>query len=358
MIKNVQALRGIASMLVMIAHLTVVQPGAPWWLQLSAQTIGPGGVELFFVISGFVILLMLPGLQGPSSLVVSRDFALKRILRIYPVFWAAFIASILFVDYFEKTVWFAAPWDPPPQYYLMQNAMLVAQYNMYVPNAWSLAFEVHFYAVVTFCIFLSLRYCTYLLAVWSVVTAGFIVLADRFFPDWSTTVFASPLVINFMFGMLVAYLYGRRLFIRPWLFVALGSALVLIGAALVIEFHGALTPFQRVLSFGIGSAFILYGTVGLEMRDGRCLPGFLRVLGDISYSLYLWHLLVFAAMSEVLGSLGLSDRIPWPLNFMAFAAAALAVSFISHRYLELPSISLGRSLLSQRRGQPLPATRP
>ena len=86
-ILNIQALRGVAALMVLISHVSLYENriGAGVLLPKWMFELGSGGVDLFFVISGYVIVAI-SGF-GPSGFKPAFQFFLRRITRIYPLYW-------------------------------------------------------------------------------------------------------------------------------------------------------------------------------------------------------------------------------------------------------------------------------
>ncbi len=134
-VKELDALRGIAALLVVFFHFTMYRPQANYGFKL-----GTTGIDLFFIISGFVILMSLTKIKS------SADYAINRISRLYPAYWAAVTFTfimILLSPYLE--VFFAQPASLDE--YL--GNMTMFQFYLQIPNLdgpyWTLIIEINFY---------------------------------------------------------------------------------------------------------------------------------------------------------------------------------------------------------------------
>lgn len=270
-------LRGLAAVMVLFAHIlggtaehiyshddTYVQAvKAPWYL-------GTFGVELFFVISGFVIL--------PSALrYAPRQFALRRFLRLYPLF---FVLSLFFVGLNAAT-------DAYPKLNNIETVVsgflfinLFTGTEQLTPNAWSLTYEVMFYilmcGVVHFCIRKR-----------SAVGGGMLILASLAF------LIAFPIAIYFVMGCAV-WLMTRRAWtlpVNPRLLEAMTFCLTIIFAAQG-HFEYRWSDFQNpvVLPIILSTGCYFYFAVQPRSLTAAALDNPpMRYLGTVSYSLYLVH---------------------------------------------------------------------
>lgn len=145
--KNIQGLRAVAALMVMFAHIYPALPMHAHWTLPYVGTMGPSGVDLFFVISGFVVYLSADRLGKKAEIVGRwrsfREFAVKRVLRIYPGYWVAFfVASVLLLT---TTLVVAPPQiSERPLWGLL---LLIDQPNNRIGAAWTLQYEVTFYAI-------------------------------------------------------------------------------------------------------------------------------------------------------------------------------------------------------------------
>lgn len=351
---NVQALRGVAALLVLGMHAVGRQVrsfGAEGVAMREAarvaRSIGHLGVDLFFVISGFIIFMVVartapPSPRGPDRVRAATWFAWRRALRIYPLYWvtcAVMIALAAAAPEASESV----PRPPVlPQLLLMTRAIDVS------PVAWTLAFEMYFYAVVAACILAFGTRATVGIASWIAAEAAIVVLwNDPTNPSWVRPIVVDPMVLEFALGCGVAVLVQRhpRLPARALLLAAVAP--ITIGVWQVHARLGATGqldgPWLRLTWFGTGAALLLAGVVLAELRGAWVAPRWLQAVGDASYSLYLWHIPVIVALGE------LGRRAPgaWtkggPVMAMLDAATALVVAFLSYRWIERPLLDRRRS---------------
>jgi peptidoglycan/LPS O-acetylase OafA/YrhL len=146
---TLQALRGVAAVSVMLMHCATNQQGlslridhpAFYWVTRALAAGGGAGVDIFFVISGFVITSVV--LRTPATqrrLAASADFLLRRILRVFPLYWVTLAGMV------GLAAAFGAPVSELSQAWHLRVILLLVDKIPYQPPAWTLAFEMWFYA--------------------------------------------------------------------------------------------------------------------------------------------------------------------------------------------------------------------
>jgi peptidoglycan/LPS O-acetylase OafA/YrhL len=349
---NLQALRGLACLMVVGYHVADselrrgLSPERAVLYPLSF--FGYAGVDLFFALSGFVITWAhLDQLGKPARL---PGYLGKRLWRIYPVYWLCWFATgTLFYLVLGLTVY-----HPDDYQYALRSLLLWPQAapNYFVPVAWSLVYEVMFYAAFAAFFLLPRRWFVPGLAAWALAVAYFTFVGR---PSHSPLrrLPVEPLVLEFLAGCLAAVLARRDRPAGAGRCVALGVAGFATGA--VLNALGitdtALDNRQRVLVFGVPSALLVYGLVARERGGARPLPRWLRSLGDASYSIYLVHGPVFELIHH--WQRGMSHRLLPHLGWVAAnLTAAVGVGYLVHVAAERPLLN------AFRRRKPAPATLP
>ncbi|MCE7033275.1 acyltransferase [Lysobacter sp. GX 14042] len=337
---SLQALRAIAALLVVLFHLRIVEArygdGAP--LLPGAMRFADGGVDLFFVISGFIMATITAGaFRGPAA---AARFMGRRAWRILPPYWLYTTLVVILLA--------VAPGIANSSY---QDQGTLASYLLWPQEqlplltvGWTLIHEMYFYLVIAALIASGWRRLTPALLAWAalVVLANMSTVAGA---PWYALV-TNVMTLEFIAGALLG-LYWRRI---P---AALGTSLLACGAlgflvALpLLELLGAEQgPVLRTAVFGTASTLLVAGAVMLESRGGFRVPARLRAVGDSSYSLYLSHVFVLSATGRLWHMSGLTGT--W-WQHAGFIACALALSVLaglaSYRWLERPLHRAGSDLL-------------
>jgi peptidoglycan/LPS O-acetylase OafA/YrhL len=326
---SIQHLRAAAAIAVLLHHAMFEMSsryGGP--VIMGNLQIGAAGVDLFFVISGFVMVYASDGLFG--RLGAARVFMLRRLVRIVPLYWTA---TAITLGYYALHYGSRITEIYPPE--LIAASLLF--YPLPFANGqvapvhglgWTLNYEMFFY--VMFAVALAFPRG---LAVGALTTA-FILLAvlgailelPLQFEFWF-----SPIILEFCFGMLIGWAYLRGVRIAPT------TAWVLGGLAIASLAFAALNGVGwRTLQWGGPSALLvaaatLSATTSTSTRAGA----FGILLGDASYSLYLLHPLVMATMGQTLAPWFGFSSAPW-LAALSMIVGSVVVSIAAYMLFERP----------------------
>jgi peptidoglycan/LPS O-acetylase OafA/YrhL len=343
--QSLDLLRGVAILLVILAHCaqaaTSVAPG----LSSFAEKYGEHGVQLFFIVSGYTMMLTFGDKVGSAAI---RSFYLRRVFRIVPLFWIAIVFYLAITKGEGFKLW--APdgigaGDVALTFLFLHWGSITA-FNSVVPGGWSIAVEMQFYLLFPLLIWLFRRpngpilvYASIALvsvvgkfaADWVFVPhlaaslpQGQAYLAEGFFYCW-----LPRQAICFGFGILLYDFVVRKN--RP----ALGASL-LVGAALCFSAWGA----EVALLFALACAVLVL--------NARLSLGCL--LGRHSYAIYLVHFAVVSAVTAL-----------WPMEllplFVLVTGASLAVSyFVIEPVIERRFNRLGHALAAAVRSPKAVAT--
>ena len=332
---NIQALRGIAVLAVVLAHLASVEGKyAGDRILGSIFSTGLSGVDLFFAISGFVMVYVAwkaaPGLRSAAA------FAFARITRIYPLYWLVSLMVLL--------VWLVRPqwvFASNPQVELLASFLLWPSAHLpLLAVGWTLIHEMYFYLVFTLLVLLPRRWRLAALLGWGVLVLGGALFGLAHGPVLRLVF--HPLSFEFLGGALAA-LALERLGGRGW-GLALGAGAVLFGAACALSLQAGphfWTSWHRAASFAPAGALIVYGAAGAE-RAGRVFSRALVWIGDQSYALYLSHVLSISALGRLWALF--AQPGPWDnvLMLPVLLAGALLAGEGLHRYAEVPLLALAR----------------
>jgi peptidoglycan/LPS O-acetylase OafA/YrhL len=355
---TVQMLRGIAASGVVLFHLLPFEQkylaGAS--IVPAGLVIGQAGVDIFFVISGFIVTITSEGRDGGAGPAIG--FLRRRLLRIYPTYWVYF-ALLAAVHALAPGLMNQHATAPPS---LLDSFLLLPSASPpLLLVAWTLTFELYFYLVFAVLLWaVPRRRLGGVLLGWAaVIVAVRLRLAPPYAPV--TDLLFNPLNLEFIAGCLIA-LWGPRGRTAP------GAALVGIGIAGGVLFlwrFGMDAPFRdiwlRVAVMGGVSAAVLTGAVAWEVPGATRVPGPLRRLGDASYSLYLSHLLTIGAVGLVwrhVLRLMPAGASAWPLHLAALGSAfvlSVAVGWAGYRLIERRLAGGWRRTAGPSRPHPLPA---
>lgn len=325
-------------MVVVITHLRVFESKYDPGVVLAPHVLdfGQAGVDLFFVISGFIMVTISTGRFGIRG--EARRFLWQRCVRVYPIYWVyAFAVLAVFLVH---PGWVNSEHGAPN---LLRSFLLLPQRNLpLLLVAWTLVYEMFFYLV--FAVVLRWvrprRLLVALLGWAAVTTLGALVLAPTPQEPVLFLVF-SPLILEFIGGCLVALSARAALGGRAGAMLALGGLAALIASTVALDWSGAEFPslgWPRVFLYGLPAACLVAGVIRLEAAGWRRLfPRPLVLVGDASYSLYLSHILVIAVVGRIwvgylAGPLALNHIVALVCVFIATIAAGI----VGFRLIEAP----------------------
>lgn len=343
---TIDGLRGVAALAVVFYHFfEAINRSAPGWAPTYVAGVfqrGYLGVDIFFVLSGFVIAYSVR--QGEHTLGYLGRFMARRSLRLDPPYWCAIILEVSLV--FVGMRLFPSLSTPLPTPRQLVAHLFYAQNILGFQNIlsifWTLCYEVQFYIF-----FVS----TLVLWRWLPLRGSRSrrIAAYGFF----ATVFVASLVIRFAFrsnplhgiaidrwfqfflGTLVCWtLLGR---VRPHALVA-GWASVI--GVILLGHAGA----EQYVAVG-GSMFIYVCGVRGKLSSALGNPA-LQLLGKISYSLYLFHLPIGWRLISVVEKLIGAPLGPWLawLLYLVATGVSVAAAWVFWRVVEVPSLQLSKRI--------------
>lgn len=324
MFYNLQILRAVAALSVVLYHIrgTALSYNYNPKIVSLLGNLGASGVDIFFVISGFIMLHT----QFNNKQTILNFFK-KRVIRIAPLYWLVttivILIYVLFPSIFREhtiTVGWALA-----SYAFNSNALGLGNPILHV--GWTLQWEILFYLI-------------FGLGLW--------------FRNWSTalifnglmltvlaTYTANYILLEFVGGLLAALLHNK-FYSKPhygWCALSLGSFLLLISISSTVS--QAIE--HRVLLWGLPSLLIVFGAV--TVKQFRTTVG--NLLGDASYSIYLLQVLSIPAFYKFMSWIG--------INFNNDLLALLCLIFtavgglLMYLFLEKPLILFLGSKVSTRK---------
>lgn len=346
-------LRFVAVMLVLGRHMFPcvgeTSPAAAWLSRLWQQG-GWIGVDMFFVLSGFLVSgLLFREYEKYQSLDIKR-FLIRRGFKIYPAFWGLLAATLAFT-------WFKGPTGHGDNAW---SELLFIQ--NYVPgmwnHTWSLAVEEHFYLLLAAIVGTlvarrqvgqdPLQAIPALFVVTATVCFALRLVTTHFLPYHHTThLFPSHLRIDsLMFGVLLAYGWHRTGWLQSDRVREQAGALIVLGILLLAPafiFPVETTPWITVfgfIGFYLGSGAILIGLLHRRLPEMESIAWAAK-LGAYSYSIYLWHMPVHDWLVPAI-----LDLLPNPLNqnwylyLSLYLSATFYVGVSMCRIIEAPALAL------------------
>ena len=257
-------------------------------------------------------------------------FLLRRLWRIYPLYWITMISAII-----------VTPGGFTPN---ILNIFLIEP-TIDFAIAWTLCYEIRFYLVISMLLLFPQKIRIMLLFIWAYFQFCY---ALREFvipqPPIPGASLKDPVMLEFLFGVAAGYIYQWRLIftLRPFL---IGCSLGLYAAA-ALTISASSNPHDfvetwRALFYGIPSALLVLYFISTETHLKTPKFALLSLVGDLSYSIYLWHIpLIILVKRSAFFASGVSF-------FLANLVLLAFLSFLSFQTIEVPSIRYGRAMANR-----------
>lgn len=292
---------------------------------------GAAGVDLFFIISGFVMVQSTSGRFQQKG--ASAQFILRRLLRIVPLYWL-FTSVMLFLVLLPFTL----QGQHVSGLYTIQSYLFIPAFNPtngldipLLPPGWTLSYEMFFYAVFALILFLPER------SLLATITTLFVLLAT--IGLWQQPqnpickVVTNPLLLEFVFGCHLAVFTASRKISAPLCFILISAGLTGLLASQLLPFNIT----WRFVIWGIPTLCLTMGTVFLEKNSSKLIPpkNIFTLLGDSSYSTYLSHTFVLLVISTLLKR-EIIHTVPNDLLAASSTVLCLLTGYLSYRTCEQP----------------------
>ena len=334
----VQVLRGVASMLVVLLHVTnnlEIVSGQRFCFNLFL--FGGSGVDIFFVLSGFIITYTSSkGLSQPAKMF---PFIRRRLVRIFPTYWiiiTLFLIAQLALPSFYKTHYSFSIEN------LLSTLFLLPGHAMVNGVSWTLSFELLFYLLFAIAFIIPTRkWAFYLFMIYALLIIAIPVLGYDFENGnaWIKLI-SYPMNVEFFMGVAVAI-------IIPKIPGSISMPLIITGCVMFIA-NGILSDlnyyllhnsFNRVLVFGVPSFLIIAGLVSFELHRKIEIHNALLLLGEASYSLYLLHLPLVVAAIKIIGWFNIQNTLILHVLLVLVVAAICFISVLFYQCIEKPVIN-------------------
>lgn len=334
MLLNLQILRAVAAFMVVCVHLDEILSG------LGLPVWGHGGVHLFFVISGFIMVH-----ATHEKNVTPASFLINRTARIVPIYWlltfAVFMLAITVPSLFKATTANFTDLIKSLFFIPYLKASGLIQPLLFV--GWSLNYEMFFYALFAVALMLPKRSHGYifLLTVLALLS-GFGALTEpqnavmRFYTD--------PVMMHFAFGVLLA-LAAKG--IPEHASDKVKAAVFIMGALfLAVVWRGDISndATKAILISGLASAIVVACALALETWGIRVNSQIGLTLGAASYSIYLIHPFVTQAFQKAVSVLEI-EGVGLAIMLLLCLTSVGVIGVIFYRVIELPLSALAKTKL-------------
>lgn len=343
-IHSIQYLRAVAALMVVFHHL-IIQIDV-YEVVLNTISVGAAGVDVFFVISGFVIWFVTHG----KDVSVGEFFA-KRVIRVVPIYWLITLviaSAATAAPYMFKSTQFEFA-------QLIQSLFFVPHYSLGLPGnvypilvpGWTLNYEMFFYLVFGLLLVAPRQIPMILLSAFSVL----VILGIVFEPQNALLkTYTSGLLLEFVAGVFIAKAYTeRKLKQLPSM---LGVLLLVAGAAGLLA-TAQVNPFGslRALYWGVPGMMMVLGAVIIEANGSVLKSRVLHLLGDASYSIYLTHILALGVYRVIWSKLITPEATAGQMIIFVAGGLLVAVAggIIFHLMVEKPVTRFLQNTLLKRK---------
>jgi peptidoglycan/LPS O-acetylase OafA/YrhL len=353
-------LDGVRAIAILAVILTHTWDSPDWPITDTILGGGWAGVNLFFVLSGFLITGVLWDARGKEG--YYRNFYGRRALRIFPVFFL--------VMFFVFALWPHSPYLDPvrhrwPMYFLFMANIVVAMrgFGLRVTDVvWSLAVEEQFYlvwptVVRRIGVKLLMRICAAV-----IVIEPFLRWAayERLAPSTVKvlTIFQAD---SFAMGALMCLLMREKSF-TPGQFRRAGKLLLLIAGPVFLSglWLSDKTFYRVVIDYsviGAASSGLILSALYSSRVGAWLSKRWITHIGKVSYGMYLYHAIVIVVMSKAAQVLHLPATrsiLSSTAMFIAVTSVSVAVATVSFRYFELPFLRMKRFFTAEPQAHAVP----
>jgi exopolysaccharide production protein ExoZ len=321
LLHNVQGARALAALAVVAYHLGVMP-------------FGQCGVDVFFVISGFIMAYVAPA-EG-------RRFLVKRLIRILPLYWLSTLG--IYVIATVKPQWLNTTTASPV--YLAKSLLFIpylkenGHWGPLNLNGWTLEYEMLFSLVLAAALFLCRpRWATPIAAVGLAVYCSVVALFGP--SNRVVSYLGQPFLLEFCLGVVTWFVVQTRAISyvprTVWLVFA---ALCLLAMPSWFYVHGAPDGFERTLAYGLPSFVLLTSLIAVEEAGWATHSRIVARLGAASYAIYLLHPYVVGIFKKLLARH--ADLHSWSgvVAIVAVGGIVCVVGDLCHQFVERPLLKI------------------
>lgn len=350
--QSLDVVRGIAILLAMGWHLNT-RTGVQLFdvLLEPGRRFGWAGVDLFFVLSGFLIGGLVLRERKRTDNFDAREFLIRRAIRLWPVVWVFLAAQLIVSD---------KPWNT----FLFQNLLHVQNFwPSSISHLWSLAVEEHFYLILAIFLVLALRWKRALPEYVLIVLACIIIIspilrtaaaalgASYQSIQWQTQYRIDALACGVLLALVKQYWEGVFDAIqskRIVLTIILSASIAFLIAFGKGSFIGVTLGFTVAYVGSAALLLLIYRSSAVRAWSWLFLP--ISIIGVYSYSIYVWHVAAANLAARVAGKIGITSGVA--IVCLKYAAA-FGLAAAMYYAVERPVMLLRERLAPPRSPPPI-----
>lgn len=355
----IQLLRGIAALLVCFFHMKALLNNSAMHYGTLLFGSGSIGVQIFFIISGFIMVYTTRKSDGTLHYV--KNFLIKRLIRVVPLYY---IMVLFWLVVYERSLSFFV--DDPLT--LLKTFLFIPLFNSPLGPAygmpplkvgWSLNYEVLFYIIFGMSMFLKRQRWISLFVVFATLvifvplifkgTIHFVPSVNYHFRLTYFLVLTNPILIFFVVGVVLGLIYNSSFIIKS---KVLQLSLVLISLVYFFLLYFKVSYFLNGFFISMfSSTFLVFALLLFNKGVGIRVPSFLVYLGDMSYSLYLVHPIVIIGLPSLLVSMNMGGVFDGKYYFILCTGCILLLSVISYELIEKRLLKRAAAYLTRQKPQ-------
>lgn len=346
MVYNIQFLRAVAALLVVVYHIIpmlIAELGAS--SELSGIHAPAIGVDIFFLISGFIMVVSNKSLSRNTT-----QFWWQRLVRVAPLYWfiTFIIMTLVFLGLNPNGVHAFDIGDVLGSLAFLPVQRLDGVNEPIVSLGWTLIYEMFFYFI--FGAFLAVKDMRKIILMSACVLFAIVLVGTQVTPDnFMLFYYTRPILLEFVVGMMLGYLYLKNAKVfsapiyLPVLFMAVGIITPFLMQGAYAEQMETLATY-RIFVLGIPALLIVWSALSFELMGLQTKKAIFLLLGGASYALYLFHPLILQTAIKVMSAVGGEQVAGQPFFIVVAALLALFACSVAcvgiHLYIENPITKL------------------
>ncbi|MEO0977102.1 MAG: acyltransferase [Pseudomonadota bacterium] len=348
-LENIQALRAVAALSVVLSHAhSRMERTYPSLMPESfidgfggLSWIGHAGVDLFFVISGFIMIYVHYDDFGNRN--APFQFMVKRLIRIVPIYWLL-TAAALGLLFIEPTLFYHArsldvQWIVSSFLFFPVRSETGVATPLLGPG-WTLNYEMYFYLVFAFCLLFPRKFLLpfMLLLFGTSILIGELIVREKLF----VILITNWLLLEFFLGCLIGYALksGYNKLPLPVAMLLIVAALATLLTWIITGADQEIRGFQRFMWWGLPAASIVTAFVLCPKLVSLKVPKWLLGLGNASYSIYLTHIFTLPALALIQTRVDHIALLHPDIGIALMITISAIAGYVFYRIVEKPITNL------------------